>query len=457
MKISRRTQRLIRFQQMAFYLLMLVLIVLLSKLSINWNHQYDWTANSRHTLSDTSQQLLTSLQQDITIQVFVSPSYEFHDAIVELLDRYLRHTDKLKVNYIDPAFSPELVRQLNIQQQGEMVISLDEQQQHVQDLSEQSLTNAIISVSRVKQQWLVFIEGHGERELFEQNNFSLSTFAKKLQSQGFKLHVQNLASQPAIPDNTAAIVITSPVKEWLPGEIQLVLDYIEKGGNLLWLAEPEQPNSLSVLAERLGVEFIPGTVLDPNSAMLGIDDPRFVLVTDYANHPVGVATASVSLLADATAIQQVSTDHTQNWHYTNLLNSQSTAWVESNPVNRENLDSQAYDPGADVIGPVSLGYLLTRQRGENNDTQQRIAVIGDGDFASDSYIGNVANLDLAMALANWLGHDDQLIQIPIKTSTGTQLSLSPSQSMIIGLGFLLVLPLLLLVVGLGIWWRRKRQ
>ena len=194
--------------------------------------------------------------------------------------------------------------------------------------------------------------------------------------------------------------------------------------------------------------------MDPNTVMLGIDDPRFVLISDYANHPVGVATASVSLMAEATAIQQADSDNTTDWQYLNLLNSQADAWVESSNINQDNLLFQQFDAGADVSGPFSLGFVITRQQEQNT---QRIAVIGDGDFVSNAYIGNAANLDLAMALTNWLAHDDKLINIPVKTSVGTQLSLTKNQSIILGLGFLVVLPLILLATGLGIWWRRRRR
>lgn len=103
-----------------------------------------------------------------------------------------------------------------------------------------------------------------------------------------------------------------------------------------------------------------------------------------------------------------------------------------------------------------MGYLLSRPLADG-ELEQRIAVIGDSDFASNAYIGNAANLDLAMALANWLAADDRLIEIPVKTSTGTQLDLSRTQTIVIGFGFLLVIPLLLLATGLGIWWRRRRR
>lgn len=457
MKITQRTQRLFRLQQALFYLLLIAVIVLLAKLSTDNNHQFDWTANARHTLSDSSQQVLDTLPSEVSIDVFVSPEYEYHNAVVDLLARYQRHSDMLNIRYIDPNFSPDLVREHNIQQQGEMIVSRGDQSQHVLDLSEQSLTNALISVSRQRQQWLVFIEGHGERSLFEQTHSGLSTWRQQLESQGFKLHAHNLIENPQLPDNTAAVVIASPTRDWLAGEVALLTDYLDQGGNLLWLADPDHSDSLAALAEKLGIEFIPGTVLDPTSISLGLEDPRFVLISDYANHPVGVATTSVSLLADAVAIQQTQrlTDSDSPWQYLNLLNSQAMAWVESSPVSQDNLDAQGFDAGADVAGPISLGMMISPTAA--TDSEQRIAVIGDSDFASNAYIGQAANLDMAMALANWLASDDALITIPVKTSVGTQLNLSRTQSIIIGFGFLLVIPLLLLATGLGIWWRRRRR
>lgn len=455
MKITQRTQRQFRLQQALFYLLLIAVIALLAKFSIDTNHQFDWTANARHTLSDSSQQILETLPTAVSIDVYVSPEYEYHQAVVDLLKRYQAHSDKLNVRYIDPNFSPDQVREHNIQQQGEMVVSRGDQRQHVLDLSEQSLTNALISVSRQREQWLVFIEGHGERSLFEQNQFSLSTWRQQLESQGFKLHAHNLIENPQLPENTAAVVIASPTSEWLPGEVAILNDYLDQGGNLLWLADPGQPDSLSAVTEKLGIEFIPGTVLDPTSISLGLEDLRFVLISDYANHPVGVATASVSLLADAVALQQTERESDSVWQTLNLLNSQPAAWVESSPLSLDSLDAQSFEPGSDVAGPVSLGMIVSRVT--DSGSEQRIAVIGDSDFASNAYIGNTANLDLAMALTNWLAADDALIEIPVKTSVGTQLNLSRTQSIIIGFGFLLVLPLTLLATGLGIWWRRRRR
>ena len=109
-----------------------------------------------------------------------------------------------------------------------------------------------------------------------------------------------------------------------------------------------------------------------------------------------------------------------------------------------------FDELTDGIGPFDIGLLLTKQA-------QRIAIIGDGDFLSNAYLGNAGNLDLGVALINWLVGDDELISIPVTTGNDIQLNLSKIHSIIIGLGFFLALPILLLSIGTLIWWRRRHR
>lgn len=452
MNISPKTKLQLKIQNSIFYILLFVAVILLAQLSLKTDQYSDWTANNRHSLSSTTKDLLSQLDTEITIQAFISQNNEYRDALESILERYQRHTDKLVINYINPDFSPDLVRTLNIQQQGEMVISLDEKQQHVYDLSEQSLTNAIIAVSRQQEQWLVFIEGHGERTPLNQANYNLATWGDQLKQKGIRFRGQNLVEHSQIPENTAAIVIASPEQVWLAGEIQIIKDYINQGGNLLWLAEPDSFQHLNSLAEQLGLEFIPGTVLDPNAESLGITDPQFVLITHYANHPVGEATTGVTLFPQAIAIEDLNDN--MAWQTLPLLISQDNTWSETAAI-----DEQApptFTLGEDTAGPLNLGYLLTRFN-DNSDTEQRIAVIGDGDFLSNTYIGNASNIKLGVALINWLVEDDNLISIPLKTTIDNQLSLSTTQSLVIGLGFLIAVPVLLLAIGFWLWWTRRRR
>ncbi len=457
MNINSKTQQWMKIQNIIFYVLVIVVIVLVAQFSLKTNVHMDWTANSRNSLSNTTKTFLAQLDKPITIQAFVSENNEFKPSLNTLLNRYLEHNKNLIIHYVDPDFSPDLVRTLKIQQQGEMVVSFEGRQQHVFDLSEQSLTNALIAVSRQKQQWLVFIEGHGERTPLHQANFNLSTWGETLKKKGLSLQSLNLIKHGDIPSNTAAIVIASPETPWLKGEVAIIKNYISDGGNLLWLADPDNHHYLSTLAEQLGINFIPGTVIDPNTESLGISDPRFVLITDYADHPISKATTSATLFPQATAIEQTTNN---DWQYLPLLTTAANVWNDSqaNSAILSTPSNTVFDEGVDTMGPLNLAYLLTRTSNiGNQDKEQRIAVIGDSDFLSNSFIGNASNLELGLALANWLVQDDDLISIPVKTTIDNQLELSQSESLIIGLGFLAVLPILLLSIGLMIWWQRRKQ
>ncbi|KKL93219.1 hypothetical protein LCGC14_1876850, partial [marine sediment metagenome] len=77
MKVSTQSQLRFRLQQVAFYVLLIMAIVLLSKLAITTNQTYDLTANNQHSLSDSSLKILQTLNTPVAVNVFVSPDYEY--------------------------------------------------------------------------------------------------------------------------------------------------------------------------------------------------------------------------------------------------------------------------------------------------------------------------------------------------------------------------------------------
>jgi ABC-type uncharacterized transport system involved in gliding motility auxiliary subunit len=88
---------------------------------------------------------------------------------------------------------------------------------------------------------------------------------------------------------------------------------------------------------------------------------------------------------------------------------------------------------------------------------QRVVVIGDGDFLSNTYLGNAGNLGLGLNIVQWLSHDDASLDISIKSAPDTSLVLGKVAQAVIGLGFLFGLPVLLLVTGILIWLLRRRR
>ena len=124
-----------------------------------------------------------------------------------------------------------------------------------------------------------------------------------------------------------------------------------------------------------------------------------------------------------------------------------------------------FDEGTDErAGPLEIGIALTRETETSGDTsgeeitrEQRIVVIGDGDFLSNAYLGNGGNLALGLNIIQWLTHDDAFIAIQPKTAPDQTLVLDRNAQIAISLGFLLALPLALLIAGLAIWLRRRKR
>ena len=100
---------------------------------------------------------------------------------------------------------------------------------------------------------------------------------------------------------------------------------------------------------------------------------------------------------------------------------------------------------------------MTRLSPRPGTHEQRVVVIGDGDFISNSYIGNGGNKDFGTRVFDWLLADDALIEIAEPAVQDRAIDLSDSALAIISFGFLVGLPILLAGSGLWIWRRRRRR
>jgi ABC-type uncharacterized transport system involved in gliding motility auxiliary subunit len=157
----------------------------------------------------------------------------------------------------------------------------------------------------------------------------------------------------------------------------------------------------------------------------------------------------------------IAVNKAEAWSATVLLDTRPTAWSETGALTGE----VRFDQGKDFAGPLNLGVALTREvatpgAGDPDEPakrEQRVIVVGDGDFLANSFLANAGNLQLGMSLINWLARDDAYVNIPVKTARDRTLTLSRSAQYGIAGGFLIVLPLGLAGAGLVIWLRRRKR
>ncbi|MFL6622772.1 MAG: GldG family protein [Sulfurifustaceae bacterium] len=437
----------LRLVNASFVALFLVAIGLLQWASREFHWQLDLTQNRSFSLSPASVAAIERLKGPVTVNAYVSergPRTE----IRELIGRYQQYKPDLTLETVDPDKSPERVRSAGVQFDGELVLAYGEAHETVPPtaLNEENLTNAFTRLGHRGERWLVFLSGHGERSPDRQANFDLSTWAAQLRKRGFKTRTLALGENPQIPENTSVLVIAGPRTRLLAGEVKTIEAYVKKGGNVLWLADPGPLQGLEPVAEMIGLELQPGVIVDPASQLLA-GDPTALVETRYGSHPV------VRNFSETTVFPQtagLSVRPPEGWKSQVLLDTRANAWSETGKLDNR----VGFDKGKDIPGPLTFGVALTHTI-ENRE--QRVIVIGDGDFLSNSIIANGGNLELGMSVANWLSQDDAYVNIPVRTARDRGMSLSTNVQIAIGTTFLLALPVALVGAGVGIWWRRRRR
>lgn len=493
MEINNHSTQSLKWQNILFTVQFLMIIGLLAFLSKHYVYQSDWTVNSQNSLNEISLQVLETLDSPVEIVSYTNNA-SIKQLVRELVGRYQHIKPDILLAFVNPNADPDKIRSLNIAVDGEMIVSYQGRQEHLVELSEQDLSNTLHRLIRSKERKIVFTQGHGERSPDLEANFDLKSFSHHLKKQGFLVETLNLAKNMRISDDVSVLVIAGPQAAFLPGEVRLIIDYIKTGGNLLWLGEPlniskNQPmHGLLPLSELLGIEFLDGVVVDPTTQQYGISRPDYAVITDYPRHPITNGFSTVTLFPQAAGIERLPTylDEEEkdsrnnekntseqilklslNRHFemTPFLMTIDRSWVETSPIK----DRVHYSELLDIIGPITIGMVLSRHidaetaqqalsnNPSNGSKEQRILVMGDGDFLSNTFLGNAGNLDMGMNIFNWLSHDEEFIAIPTRVKDDIILDMSPIMLSLLGIFFLFVIPGILILIGSIIWFKRRNR
>lgn len=430
----------------AVLLLVLVAVAALYQLAARFPAHWDVTQNRLNSLEQGSIDALALLQEPVQITVYATEQDaqygDMRKLISEFISLYQRYKPDITLAFVDPVKDAEAMRKAAIRGNGEMVVEYAGRREHLTTLNEQTLSSALLRLAHTKEQLLMYLSGHGERKLDGQANHHLGEFGGRLQQLGYRIGSLNLALAQDVPDNTALLVITHPQTEMLPGEVKKLLRYVERGGNLLWLVDAEPLRGLEPLAERLGITFLPGTVVDPAAQELNAP-ANWALGAGYPPHTITADFDLLTVFPDALAL---SVEAKGDWQKHMLVEGAQRGWVSESGAGR------SFDKNRDIPGPFELAVTLQRNL---SDREQRVIVVGSGAFLANVYSGNGGNLDLGVNMVNWLANEEQLITMQPHAAKDGSISLSKRQLTILSVSFLVLLPLALIAAGFWSWRRRR--
>jgi hypothetical protein len=432
-------------------LLLIVAVALAGWLSVHWQWRGDFSFGQRASLSQATLDVLAALDGPVEVISYARPEGALRETIGAFVARYRQRKPDLTLRFVDPDTDPGAMRARGISLDGELELHYDGRSQRLTALSERDFTLALLRLSRGAERVVAFLGGHGERAPDGEANFDLGRFGQALAADGVRSVRLDLNAVTAIPANTDLLVIAGPRVPIAPAEAAAIVAWVDAGGALLWLAEPGVDDGLDALATALGVRMLPGTAVDAAAQGLGIGDPGFAAVSTFPKHPITREFDLTVLLPQAAAYAAVGAG---SFEAKPILRTSDRSWTESSPIAAQ----IRYDADAgEIPGPLDLGFALTRLSPRPDRAEQRVVVIGDGDFLSNSYLGNGGNRALGARAVNWLLADDAMLDIAPVQAPDRTLALTRTQGGVIGIGFLLVLPLLLLATGALVAWRRRRR
>jgi ABC-type uncharacterized transport system involved in gliding motility auxiliary subunit len=137
-----------------------------------------------------------------------------------------------------------------------------------------------------------------------------------------------------------------------------------------------------------------------------------------------------------------------------LVNSSKNSWGQSNP------DRIGFVQGRDQPGPNTLMVVALRQPAADDGAapdgpRSRIAVVGDSDFATNSFFHIMGNGALFLNTVNYLAAQENLIGLQPRGADLSRVNLTNRQMK--GTFFLAVIlvPAVLALVGTAVWWRQQ--
>ena len=460
MKVNPKLRLRILIQNSFFVVLFIALIFLLGFLANQYKFSKDITQANRNTLTTGSINVLKQMQGPITLTVFASEDDvnngdTFRQGIINFMARYQRTKPDINVKFISPIKEPKLAQENGIKEDGEVVVEYQKRSEHIKPpFAEQEMTNLFMRLSRTSQRAVMYLDGHGERNLIGLKNNDVGEFGKQLESKGLKFANLNLTIESEVPLNGSMLVIASPQKTISPIEAKKIKKFLESGGNLLWLLDDNNFRGLDEIAAYLGLSVSSGQVIDPAEKVEGVNE-NIASASSYGEHAI---TRNFMLGTRFSNAHEVNAKGTldNGWEVSKLIEVSPNGWLESSQVMTN--QKPTFDKSKDKAGPINIAVALQRVYGKKG---QRVVVVGNGNFLSNTFITNGGNLDLGINMINWLSGDDNLISIQPMPLKDVNVTIPDNQmSFIIAWtvfhSFEYFIPIGFFVLGILFWFKRRK-
>jgi ABC-type uncharacterized transport system involved in gliding motility auxiliary subunit len=470
---------------------MIGVLIALSYLSMRFPVRFDLSASKIYSLSEPTVQMLKRLEKPVHIVFFHDPMMR---ETVEIYQQIAKQTDKVTVEFYDPMLNPAQARMRGVEFAGTAIFESEGRKLQINGPSETDIANGILRVSQGVQQTVCFLDGHGEPDPYSLESHDHSEgnpghshgigakvvlherhgIAKArhgLETLNYVVEKISLLQGGSNLSHCTVLVIAGPKAPLLASEVKAIDRYLAEGGNAFFMLDPFIRTGLEPVIREFGVILDDDIVIDEASHFW--TDVSSPAVTDYNRHEI-TRDLPLTFFPGVRSLSPTP-ERVPGTSVRPLINSSKSSY---GGTNRERAE---FNKDKDKAGPLTLMVAVNRRpefvasaqavTGRREQTppepsgqdvspqssgkHSRVAVIGDSDFATNSFFHILGNGTLFLNTVNYLAAQENLIGLEPRTYDLPRVDLSNRQMK--GTFFLsiILIPALMAVVGIAVWWRRR--
>ena len=443
----------------------------------------DLTEDKIYTITDESKEKVKNIDKDVNIY-FVG--YSDTDTTIDLAKQYSKVNDKIKVEVVTADSRPDLVQKYGIQSGSEGIIvecgekykvlssndlyTMDATTYEQINIAEEKFTYAIESVTTEKVPNVYFLTGY--QTSYSQTS-GMSYLNMYLQNEVYEIKSVDILSTGKVPDDCDVLFISTPESDFDETTANSIIDYISKGGKILWLnaavtAEQNLPNVNKVLAE-FGVNpFEVGVIRETESdKMISGSQDVIMPQIQYAEVTQKLYNTEGVVLVNATKINMADDDTLTNLKVTktDLIKTGEKAYFRKDFKNTQTAAQDGEATNSFTIG-AQLDKVVTEANEDagTSEVKSTLIIYGENYFVSDYPLSQGTQVPTVMYRQNknlvfnsiaYLANREE--DITARKSSGSLTFTTTDKENVIILTIITAVPLIIIAIGIIVWINRKRR
>ncbi len=433
---------------LVYSLLVLCAVAIVLGLSMKFRYAWDLSRARDNALTPQTLKLLGGLKEDVHVYALFTPREPHRDKYVYLLMEYEKASSHVKVQFIDPVSRPGLVKELGVgaeagaKRDGLTVVARGERKIVFRGVEEDDVTNAILEVGAERKKVVGFLRGYGEHDPTSSSESGLLKAADALRQEYYD--VRDVALVEGIPADVTVLVAAGPTMPIPPPDLDKLSRWLEAGGRMCVLVDPGSETGIEEVLKPWGLKVSGNKIVEPDLRDNVNRQPDFIKITRYSSHAIGRGFGKnfPTIFPLAQAVAHFEPGDPEVYH--DAIASTSDFAIGLAPDNSR------------IQGPFDVAVASwKRQSGGQLETETRIVLVGDSDFATNAYLVAVANRNFFLNCLGWLSREQGLVSIRRQPLEGQQLELRRGDRWVV-MCAVFGSPVLIILAGVVVFVRRRR-